>query len=314
VIALALLIPAFVGAAWTGRGIVLSGYPAFPTPILAAPVDWKAPEIHAEAEFAYIIHSGRETARNVPVIMGQVGMEGWLPHWVDGMLEDPFYVVIPTILFLLGVGWWMVARRQVARDLRQSTHLGWLLLVPLLMRVLGWFVGAPSARYIAPVFWLMVALVWTQLYRLQSLRHPRHQPRSQLILWLVIGLAPLLVNPIIYASQDYKNMGPLYSILRYNLKRPGSDLWFQPADDHPETRRYVTKTGLVLRVPVSPTGRCWDTPLPCTPNPAPNLQLREKGHLDRGFRVEGDWQMESWPYPRQPIFLQAWRRARELVN
>ena len=45
------------GVAWTGRGYLLSGYPFFPTPILGAPVEWRAPLEHARAEFAYVQHS-----------------------------------------------------------------------------------------------------------------------------------------------------------------------------------------------------------------------------------------------------------------
>ncbi|MGH7540372.1 MAG: LIC_10190 family membrane protein, partial [Gemmatimonadota bacterium] len=43
---------ALVGS-WMGRGIVTSGYPLFPHRLAAAPVEWRAPAEHADAERAY---------------------------------------------------------------------------------------------------------------------------------------------------------------------------------------------------------------------------------------------------------------------
>ena len=39
---------------WVGRGVILSGYPAYPSRIGALPVDWRVPTEQAEADVAWI--------------------------------------------------------------------------------------------------------------------------------------------------------------------------------------------------------------------------------------------------------------------
>jgi hypothetical protein len=115
------------------------------------------------------------------------------------------------------------------------------------------------------------------------------------------------VSPLVSLESLYRREGPLAAVLKSNLNRAGSDGWFQPVEGEPVLTPYRTRSGLLIQaVP----DRCWDAPLPCTPNPAPNLRLREPGNLARGFAVDGGWQMENWPMGWQPDFLAAWRRSR----
>jgi hypothetical protein len=86
------------------------------------------------------------------------------------------------------------------------------------------------------------------------------------------------------------------------------------AGDVPVTT-FKTDSGLIVNTPskLDPKSMrlwpnaCWDAPLPCTPNPAPNLQLREPGNLANGFKVDGDWMMQDWPYYWRAGFLEEWR-------
>ena len=97
----ALVIGVGYGAAWAGRGVVLSGYPVFPSQVLAAPVPWRAPAEHARAEFDYVVHSTHLTSGNYDYVAGRVhGFAAWGPHWVGSVLESPFDVVVPLVLAL----------------------------------------------------------------------------------------------------------------------------------------------------------------------------------------------------------------------
>lgn len=58
----------------------------------------------------------------------------------------------------------------------------------------------------------------------------------------------------------------------------------------------------------------WDAPIPTTPNPVPNLRLREPGRLDGGFAVDGDWQMQDWSFYWRDSFLSEWRQRRSGVG
>ena len=67
--------------------------------------------------------------------------------------------------------------------------------------------------------------------------------------------------------------------------------WITPAPDRgfisapgAQTSSYQTLSGLVIQIPVQ-NGACWDSPLPCTPDPDPNLRLIVPGDLSKGFMV-----------------------------
>ena len=306
-VAWALVIPTVVGLAWMGRGVFLSGYPLFPSTVAAAPVDWRVPPEQAAAEFAYIVYSARASLRDTAVVSGESSFLGWLPNWTGEPLEDPFYVLVPLALTAIAATVYFAGRRRATRP---DSSTPWLMVLPIGIAVIAWFIGAPASRYIAPLFWSLAALTWTQSCIVWGVLGDTRLKRVAITAGLCLGLAPLVVNPILYGAQDRFKGGALRRILKYNLNKPGTDLWFQPVAEQPAIRTYTTSSGLVLNVPESRTGQCWDAPLPCTPNPAPNLQLREPGHLESGFRVDGQWQMESWPNPRQLQFLPAWRKSR----
>jgi hypothetical protein len=122
----------------------------------------------------------------------------------------------------------------------------------------------------------------------------------------LLGVSPLLISPL-FAVSPQQHLGPLAAIVKANLNRPGADRWFQPPREKSVPAPYRTRSGLLLNtVP----NRCWDAPLPCTPNPAANLRLRDPSSLAGGFVVDGPWAMENWPLDWQPCYLAAWRRSR----
>src|SRR5205807_510135 len=89
---------------WMMRGIVLSGYPIFPTPVGAAHVEWRAPLEHAEAEYAFIVHSTRMTALQLGEIPGLERAAVWFPRWLPRLVfEAPFDVLVPSIAAVAGL-------------------------------------------------------------------------------------------------------------------------------------------------------------------------------------------------------------------
>jgi hypothetical protein len=73
---------------------------------------------------------------------------------------------------------------------------------------------------------------------------------------------------------------------------PGPDHGLHPYPKV-ETYRFTTVSGLVLNVPVN-DNQCFDSPIPCTPHPAPNLIMtQEKGRTE--FLTNGRWQQLNWP-------------------
>jgi len=293
-----------LAAAWTGRGIVLSGYPLFPTNVAALPVEWRVPAEHAEAEFAYIVHSGRASTRNLPVVAGEVGLRGWVPSWARLALDDPYEIAVPVAVAILALVAWIALCRRDLSDARNSRP--WWLAVPIAAAVGSWFVVAPEPRYIMPYLWSLAALAASQAGAI-ALDAASSRARHFLLLTAAgLGFSPVLVSPLTGTSRALRS-NPFLTVVKENVNRPGSDLWFQPLAGKANLHTYRTRSGLHLNVA---TDQCWDTPLPCTPNPAPNLRLRDPTNMAKGFVVDGPWQMENWPLSWQPGFLAAWRRSR----
>ena len=71
------------------RGLVLSGYPFFPASFGGFPVEWRVPAEHADAELAYIVHSGRASTQNFPVVAGEAGLQRVVPTLVSSCPGGP---------------------------------------------------------------------------------------------------------------------------------------------------------------------------------------------------------------------------------
>ncbi len=291
----------FAGA-WVTRGVILSGYPLFPSTLLPAPVDWRAPAEHAQAEFAYVVHSGRASTDNIPVITGEVGLRGWVGPWAAHAVEEPNHILVPGLVILLAVGFLVWRRFRGAG--RNPESAGWLLAIPIVVAITTWFFSAPEPRYVEPMFWSLAALCTVMAvgaWRAES--DPVSRPLLAAV--MLLGLTPLVLTPLVKPLGVNRGLGVVRRIIAENIQLPGDSGLFQPIAKHPTVTTYVTRSGLQLNFP---PGRCWDAPIPCTPNPAPNLRLRVEGRLDRGFAVDGAWAMEHWPADRRHDFLPAFRR------
>jgi hypothetical protein len=296
-----------IGVAWVVRGIIMSGYPLFPSPVFGLPVDWRVPLEHARAEYDFVVHSATSSAENLAFVSREtVGLTAWMPRWIRTAFEHLYELVVPlgmvgvTLLFFL----WSV-RRATDAD-RESVRRGWIVLPLLLITLVGWFLVAPMPAYGAPFFWSLAALLGTQAYRLQ----PRDDAfrRRLMLAGCLFGLTPPLVDPIWSVLKYDRDKSVLATVVNTNIKVPTPGRWYQVTQP-PTLTSYTTRTGVVLNVPIGRYGRCWYAPIPCTPNPAPNLRLRVPGKTEKGFTVDGDWQMRDWPEPWRPDLLPAMREG-----
>jgi hypothetical protein len=286
------------GAAWMARGIILSGYPVFPLSLASAPVDWRAPIEHARAEMAYVAYTEREFSWHI------VG-RGWVRHVLSG---DPFGILVPSVVTIAAAWFWF---RE--RSLDAAARIGIqtiAIVVPVLVAIVAWFATAPSTRYCPAFFWTLAALSVARAAGRSSLG-PR--PRRLLLAGVVgLGVSPIVVIPATGALAAGRN--PIAAVVRSNVVEPGPDHGFHPVAHHVAVEPFTIASGMTVNVPVrdADTWRtpnaCWDAPLPCTPNPDRHLRLRQPGNLARGFRVDGDWRMDEFPYYWDTTFLAEWRR------
>ena len=302
VVAAAAAIVVGMGTSWMVRGIVLSGYPIFPSTVASAPVEWRAPVEHARAEFAFIVHSGRLTATRLGVTPGIEQFSGWFPHWLPRLVrEAPFDVLVPAFLAILGL---IVYFRLTKRTSpRRDVSNGWLVLIPTAPALAAWMIIAPEPRYVMYLFWTIAAVCWAQNVRAAE---PAAASRRIAVTMAATAVVAAMSATVVMPILERRDQHPLRAVLAGNFSRtPIGDETTAPTS--PTLEPFVTASGMVLQVPVNSGGRCGDGPLLCTPNPAKNLRLRDPGNLGRGFVVDGEWQMETWPYDWHPHFLRAWR-------
>lgn len=294
------------GLAWSARGVVLSGYPLFPSRVAAAPVAWRVPAVHAQAEFDYVVHSGRATAGNLRYVSGEArGLRVWFPRWIARVREDLYPLLVPLLITLASLPFLLSARRRATAAERAAVRFGWWIVPPTVIAFVAWFAVAPEPRYAAPITWGLAALVGAQAFALGAGRLSARQIRWLVGAIAVVGVSPLLLGPV--TRWRPRVDGSLVRfVARSNIRVPPPGSWFGSRVGRPIHRPYTTRSGLVLQVP---DRLCWDGPLPCTPNPAPNLRLRVPGRLDGGFVVDGPWAMEHWPQAWRSDYWEAWRAS-----
>jgi hypothetical protein len=292
-----------IAVMWVARGIVLSGYPMFPGAFGGVAVEWRAPREHALAETRYIIESAHGSAWDPANPLGST----WSRTWLRAQILNLYDFVIPVGLFIVSSAVWLWRRRR-AYPPPSLPPAVWLL--PALgLAVLGWLLTAPMARYGAPFFWGVAA--WMVVEACAATRPRPRVTRGFGIAAIALGTSAAIVTPAWEAILSYRPDRMLQFVVNANVKRAPAGQLFQHYGDAPTPvlTKFTTRSGLVLNVPVGRYGRCWDQPLPCTLTPAPNLRLRDPARLDRGFVVDGEWQMIGWPDSWTPHLLPALRAA-----
>jgi hypothetical protein len=134
----------------------------------------------------------------------------------------------------------------------------------------------------------------------------------------LVAVSPVLVNAAIPALVGRRSI--IDVLVRRNVYTHDFGRPLDPMGGEVPVVPFVTASGLVVNVPARtydpPPGMpnaCWRAPIPCTPNPAPNLRLRRPGDLASGFAVDGGWQMQDFPYYWRDTFMREWR-ARHSVS
>jgi hypothetical protein len=241
---------------WIGRGLVLTGYPFFPSTALSIPVDWRVPALEAQtqADFA------RSFARVPDLTYDYAHGWKWLRPWFRELVREREGFSIPLIFALVGSA---VALIRMARGSRSGLpHWLWLL-VPSLGGLVFWFLEAPAIRFGEPVIWTLGAALGT----LAALHLLKGKGRIRVALAALLLMTAWAAHPRLFWSSYFR---PSVSVRTF-LRLP-----------HAKVTSRQTISGLTVYVPVE-TNQCWDAPLPCSPYFNESLHLREPGRLDRGF-------------------------------
>lgn len=235
------------------RGVVVSGYPLYPSATLSVPVEWRVPQAQVERLADGILAWAR-----APRVPRELVLEG--PYWLDSWARRNLRITLrPSLPLPLLLGFFGVAAAAVAGWLgRPRAAPGLWLLAPASVALLIWFGLAPAPRFAMFVFWSVAAAGIAAGSAAWGRRGAR----------FAAGASVLLL-----AATTPRELVP-----------PGPEAGFYPLPSV-ATRVYETTSGLVLQVPVE-GDQCWGAPQPCTPYPRRDLRLREPGQLASGFTLQ----------------------------
>ncbi|MCP4664666.1 MAG: hypothetical protein GY856_55490 [bacterium] len=272
--ALVILVP------WMVRGVLLSGYVAYPSTWGAFAVDWQVPRplVINEANWVYSLARG-------PRIHWSVMLDGWdwFRPWLDRL---PPSVTRPSLLAFLALIYALVGvGRRSSR--REWPGAPWLFLIPTVLSLIFWFLTAPSPRFAGASFAILGAGTAALAVRESaSATSGKRRIRLEHVLWVVFLI--YVTFPALWTTHD---------TLR-DLSRIAYDT-------------EITDSGLRVNIPRD-AFLCGDIPLPCTPYFRPNLRLIEENNLAGGFILEPDEQRRIPPLPRQNPAMTP-RDPREIV-
>ena len=253
------LISILILGSWILRGYILSGYPAYPSTFGELNVIWRVPPELVANEARWITSWGRQPVKPPEETLGNWN---WLlPKLKKGLSRLPEFI-LPMGLALFGSAIYLYRKRTIPDDpaLPPLSQIIFFLLPPA-GALTFWFFTSPNIRFVGVSFW-----------------------------WL--GAGALTVSLTGKHLEDWVAAASgLFFILLFILYSGVYAFWISPAPDRgfisapgAQTSSYQTLSGLVIQIPVQ-NDACWDSPLPCTPNPDPNLSLIIPGDLNKGFMV-----------------------------
>lgn len=252
-------------APWLARGLLTSGYPAYPLTGGAAPVEWRMPLERVAAHERLIRAWGRkfgsvpfaEVAAGSTRVADKVLARPWFWNWLNQALRQPFETVVPLALaFVVAPALWMLRGPRTGRvswgTLRMAGATLW---IPL-MGLVYWFVTVPSLRFAGALFWALAA-------GMLALAISDCEPFFIRSVWLMASalIFAMSINLMGFLVEYDRDTGPIPSAL--------------------VTTR-LTDSGLAVLVPQE-GDECRNAPLPCMPYFQPRLRLRVPGELASGF-------------------------------
>ena len=242
------------------RGIVLSGYPFFPSTALAIPVQWRMPRKEVRDFYRLTVWCARD-----PDFAGSrkraLKTWKWLPDWWERVLGARTQFAWPLQVGLMGSATVALVAAVVGGALRKSAFGLALLVAPVFLNVAVWFSTAPDPRYLGSSLWLFAiapALVFVG-------GSPQMGP--------LVGIANLCASaiPLFFLASDF----------RWNWSYPEPRL---PTFKTVELSWAPSNHGVTVWFPVQ-GDQTFDGPIPSSKGPRPDLAYidPERG-MEGGFK------------------------------
>ncbi len=241
---------------WIFRGIILSGYIAYPSSLGSFNVEWKVPEKQTIHDMRSIKSSARLPDNPPDKVLKNWD---WIIPWAKKILKNHEHqanIIFPLLLGIIGI---ILTFGANSRDPDFISNIVFLL--PAVASLVFWFYTAPDPRFAGVGFWYFGAgalLITIKRWGFET------NPKAVFIVLV------LMISIAIYNNswrEKFIGPGPLHG--------------FYPIPEV-EVHSFVTTSGLRLYVP-NKGDQCWNASLPCTPYPKSNLRLRKNGDIKSGF-------------------------------
>lgn len=255
-LAIGLLLP------WMARGLITSGYLAYPQSFGRFELDWTIPSDQVESRQRTLATNTRHRGGDPDVILASWH---WLRLWLRRILANVFPIILPTVISIGAIVIYVFATR-IKLSGAQAQELSWRALLPLAAMLLFWFFTVPNDKYVRYIFWSFAALS-TTLAALAC-----H--------WITWRRRVLAVFALVLLCLSYV----VFLIIRHEevIVPPGANDGFH-ALIQSAYEEFVTGDGTIINWPTR-LNQCWQVPLPCTPYPDAGISARVPGELRHGFR------------------------------
>lgn len=249
---------------WMVRGIILSGYVAYPSTFGTLPVDWRIP-------YTNVIGMANGVRWWARTLGGQLNKElenwNWVMPWISRMfkIENRYFTIhIAIPLFLIFINSILIfsskyLKKYSVQNMKKNI---WLFLVPSVCSILFWFIAAPLPRFAGACFWVLgVGTSIIVINKFDVLKYFKT---------FIISFSIILC------------IGFFFTKIFVNIPEENNGFYKIPSV---ELKMFKTNSGLNIYVPEK-GDQCWGAPLPCAPRyPNADLCLRREGELRYGFKV-----------------------------
>lgn len=256
-VAIGLLLP------WMARGLITSGYLAYPQSFGRFELDWTIPSEQVESRQRTLATNTRHRGGDPDVILASWE---WLRPWLRSYLTNVFPTLLPTVISIGALIIYVFATRIKPSGV-QAPELSWRALLPPAAMLLFWFFTVPNDKYVRYIFWSFAALSIT----LAALACH----------WITWRRRVMAVFALVLLCLSYV----VFLIIRHEevIVPPGANGGFH-ALIQSAYEEFVTGDGTIINWPTR-LNQCWQVPLPCTPYPDAGISARVPGELRHGFRL-----------------------------
>jgi hypothetical protein len=277
-------IPVAIVVPWVAHGLILSGYPFYPSSLFGVPVEWRVP-----APSVRLVAAGvRSWARTPHATLTDSAGVHWIGVWFHGVRADRAEFLFPVLITIVGS---LLILWEENQKPSGWNYPGLWLLIPMILALVFWFVQAPALRFAQAELWGTACILGGYgITRFVEI-HPRINlfPMARFLVASILMAAVWSLYP---RTLWQKSFAPLAEVRQFS------------ALPLPDVRPMETLYGVRVYVPrLSDTwwdgsrthgGQTWDSPLPSSRYLNETLRMRQPGDLGSGFISNGLPQGAEW--------------------